>query len=45
MLERVIEEQARGDPAKAEAVRASIVAVIGDDLASVAPGLARGGAA
>ena len=38
MLERVIEEQARGDPSKAEAVRASIVAVIGDNLASVRPG-------
>jgi fumarylacetoacetate (FAA) hydrolase family protein len=38
MLERVIEEQARGDPAKAEAVRKAIVAVIGDDLASVRPG-------
>ena len=34
MLERVIEEQTRGDPAKAEAVRKSIVAVIGDDLSS-----------
>src|SRR5688572_21176246 len=38
MLERVIEEQARGDPAKAESVRRSIVAIIGDDLASVRPG-------
>ena len=38
MLERVIEEQARGDPAKAEAVRRSIVAVIGDNLSSVKPG-------
>ena len=38
MLERVIEEQARGDPAKAEGVRRAIVAVIGDDLASVRPG-------
>jgi fumarylacetoacetate (FAA) hydrolase family protein len=38
MLERVIEEQARGDPAKAEAVRRSIVAVIGDNLSSVRPG-------
>ncbi len=37
-LERVIEEQARGDPAKAEAVRRSLVAVIGDDLARVRPG-------
>jgi fumarylacetoacetate (FAA) hydrolase family protein len=38
MLERVIEEQARGDPAKAESVRRAIVGVIGDDLASVRPG-------
>jgi fumarylacetoacetate (FAA) hydrolase family protein len=38
MLERVIEEQARGDPAKAEAVRSSIVAVIGDNLRAVRPG-------
>ncbi len=37
-LERVIEEQARGDPAKAEAVRRSLVALIGDDLARVRPG-------
>jgi len=38
MLERVIEEQARGDPAKAEAVRRSIVAIIGDNLSVVRPG-------
>ena len=38
MLERVIEEQARGDPAKAESVRKAIVAVIGSDLARVRPG-------
>ncbi|MEP6679801.1 MAG: fumarylacetoacetate hydrolase family protein [Betaproteobacteria bacterium] len=38
MLERVIEEQARGDPAKAESVRHAIVAVIGDDLRAVKPG-------
>jgi fumarylacetoacetate (FAA) hydrolase family protein len=38
MLERVIEEQARGDPAKAEVVRRSIVAVIGDNLSAVRPG-------
>lgn len=38
MLERVIEEQARGDPARAEAVRRSIVAVIGDNLSAVKPG-------
>ena len=38
MLERVIEEQARGDAAKADAVRGTIVAIIGEDLASVRPG-------
>jgi len=38
MLERVIEEQAGGDASKAEAVRASIVAVIGDNLAGIRPG-------
>ena len=40
MLERVIEEQARGDASKAEAVRSAVVAVIGDDLASIRPGSA-----
>ncbi len=38
LLERVIEEQARGDPSKAEAVRKSIVAVMGEDLAAIRPG-------
>ena len=38
MLERVIEEAAGGDASKAESVRASIVAVIGDDLARIRPG-------
>jgi fumarylacetoacetate (FAA) hydrolase family protein len=38
MLERVIEEQARGDASKAEAVRQAVVAVIGDNLRSVVPG-------
>ena len=37
-LERVIEEQARGDPAKAVAVRREIVAVIGDNLSNIRPG-------
>ena len=40
MLERVIEEQARGDASKAEAVRQAVVAVIGDNLRSVKPGSA-----
>ena len=38
MLERVIEEQARGDAARAESVRKAIVAVIGDNLARIRPG-------
>jgi fumarylacetoacetate (FAA) hydrolase family protein len=38
LLERVIEEQARGDPSKAEAVRKAMVAVIGENLAAVRPG-------
>ena len=38
MLERVIEEQAKGDPARAEGLRAEIVAAIGRDLAAVVPG-------
>ncbi|WP_394790905.1 fumarylacetoacetate hydrolase family protein [Rhodoferax sp.] len=38
MLERVIEEQARGDASKAVAARAAVVAVIGDNLSSIQPG-------
>jgi fumarylacetoacetate (FAA) hydrolase family protein len=38
MLERVIEEQARGDAGKAEAIRATIVEVIGSDLSKIVPG-------
>ncbi|MFD1577933.1 fumarylacetoacetate hydrolase family protein [Ramlibacter ginsenosidimutans] len=38
MLERVIEEQARGNPALAQSVRKEVVAVIGDDLSKVRPG-------
>jgi fumarylacetoacetate (FAA) hydrolase family protein len=38
MLERVIEEQARGDAARADAVRAAVTAVIGNNLSSVVPG-------
>jgi fumarylacetoacetate (FAA) hydrolase family protein len=40
MLERVIEEQARGDLTKAESVRRAVVAIIGDDLSRVRPGSA-----
>jgi fumarylacetoacetate (FAA) hydrolase family protein len=40
LLERVIEEQARGDAAKAENIRHSIAEIIGTDLASLKPGSA-----
>jgi fumarylacetoacetate (FAA) hydrolase family protein len=38
MLERVIEEQARGAPEKAAAIRAEMATAIGDDLARLKPG-------
>jgi fumarylacetoacetate (FAA) hydrolase family protein len=38
MVERVIEERAAGDPARAEAVRARIGAAIGDSLRNIRPG-------
>jgi fumarylacetoacetate (FAA) hydrolase family protein len=38
MVERVIEEQTRGDPALAEAVRAQVQGLVGDDLATLRPG-------
>ncbi|POG10035.1 fumarylacetoacetate hydrolase [Pseudomonas putida] len=38
MIERVIEEQAAGDASKAEAVRATVHSVIGDNLRAVRPG-------
>jgi fumarylacetoacetate (FAA) hydrolase family protein len=38
LLERVIEEQARGDAAKAAGLRQSITSVIGDNLQAVRPG-------
>ena len=38
MVERVIEEQARGDASRAEAVRRQVVAVVGDDLSGIVPG-------
>lgn len=38
MLERVIEEQARGDASRADSVRQAVVAVIGDNLSSIKPG-------
>jgi len=40
LLERVIEEQARGDAARAEGLRRSITAIIGRNLQAVRPGSA-----
>ena len=40
LLERVIEERAKGDPALAEGVRREIQAIIGPDLRGVRPGSA-----
>ena len=38
MLERVIEERARGDLTAAAAIRAEVTALVGDDLAKLKPG-------
>jgi len=38
LLERVIEEQARGDPAKAETIRTALGTVLGENLSGVVPG-------
>jgi fumarylacetoacetate (FAA) hydrolase family protein len=38
LLERVIEEQTKGDPAAADGVRATLAREIGADLASIEPG-------
>jgi len=38
LLERVIEEQARGDASRADAVRRAVTEVIGTDLSSIKPG-------
>ncbi|HEY7498945.1 MAG TPA: fumarylacetoacetate hydrolase family protein [Vicinamibacterales bacterium] len=40
LLERVIEEQARGDAAKAEGLRTSIASIIGASLRNIRPGSA-----
>src|SRR4051812_33075992 len=40
MLERVIEERARGNPASAEAIRKEVVALVGDDFSKLKPGSA-----
>src|SRR5712692_4867085 len=41
MLERVIEERARGNPAAAAAIRTEISRIIGDDFARLKPGSAQ----
>ena len=38
MLERVIEERARGNPASAEAIRKEVTRLVGDDLSKLRPG-------
>jgi len=38
LLERVIEEQARGDASRAESIRAALGQVLGDNLAGIVPG-------
>jgi fumarylacetoacetate (FAA) hydrolase family protein len=38
MLERVIEERARGNPAAANAIRAEITSLVGEDFAKLKPG-------
>ena len=38
MVERVIEERAAGDPAKAEEIRGRVKAIIGDSLSNIVPG-------
>jgi len=38
LLERVIEEQARGDASKAESIREALSGVLGDNLAGIVPG-------
>ncbi len=40
MVERVIEEQAGGDPARAAAVRGQVQSLVGDNLAAIKPGSA-----
>jgi fumarylacetoacetate (FAA) hydrolase family protein len=38
LLERVIEEQSRGDASKADSIRAALGGVLGDNLAGIVPG-------
>ncbi|MGF1477291.1 MAG: fumarylacetoacetate hydrolase family protein [Geminicoccaceae bacterium] len=44
LLERVIEEQTQGDPARAEQARTQIMATIGGDIRSLVPGSAEAAA-
>ncbi|WP_119157349.1 fumarylacetoacetate hydrolase family protein [Caldimonas tepidiphila] len=38
LLERVIEEQARGDATRAQGIRAALAGILGDNLAGIVPG-------
>ncbi len=38
MVERVVEEQAKGDPGAADGIRRSLIAEIGTDLSTIVPG-------
>ena len=40
LLERVIEEQARGDASKSHGIRAALTGILGDNLAGIQPGSA-----
>jgi fumarylacetoacetate (FAA) hydrolase family protein len=40
MLERVVEERAKGDPGQAQAIRARIADIVGTDLRAIRPGSA-----
>ena len=44
MIERVIEEQARGDSAQAHVLRGQVLELVGEDLASIVPGSERAAA-
>jgi len=41
LIERVIEEQAGGDPSRAQGLRSEITALLGDSLANIRPGSAQ----